>query len=182
MKVENILVQNRDYFVNIILKELCKNGIPYVYLENGNELHVGNYIFRFFDYDETLDILESIEEDVKNAYNEVGDLITYIDPENIETLFDERVNYYAQEWLGNKGIIYDRVFDDIKTLDNIYTTNGMRQVIYHMWEVVYGIPRVDFTEQPLIETNYSELELDKEKKLSRRYPTMCGEHDQLKIR
>jgi len=52
LKIINKLVNNRDVFLDILLKELCQRGISYVLVDN--ELHVGNVIIRFYTFQDFL--------------------------------------------------------------------------------------------------------------------------------
>lgn len=59
MIIKNFLVSDKDIVIDLLLKELCKNNISYVYLSEINELHFDKYIFRFITKDDIvkLDIL-----------------------------------------------------------------------------------------------------------------------------
>ena len=59
MTIKNILVDNIDECINIILKELSKLNISYVYIEESNELHFDKYIFRFFTKKTVFEFLAS---------------------------------------------------------------------------------------------------------------------------
>lgn len=49
MIVRSIEINNKDTYIDLVIKELCKNNISYVYVKESNELHFDNYIFRFFE-------------------------------------------------------------------------------------------------------------------------------------
>lgn len=47
MQVKNILVTNKDIFIEFLIKELINNRISYVQIDN--EFHFEDKIYRFFD-------------------------------------------------------------------------------------------------------------------------------------
>lgn len=49
MIIKNITINNKDTFIELLIKELCKYNISYVYIKETSELHFSNYIFRFFE-------------------------------------------------------------------------------------------------------------------------------------
>ena len=56
MKIRNYIVENYQLLMDCLEKELCKNGISYVRIDN--EIHFQNQIIRFYDIE--LDIKEII--------------------------------------------------------------------------------------------------------------------------
>ena len=47
MRVKNIFVNNIEYFIDVLLRELIKNEISYVKVDN--EIHFDGYIYRFYE-------------------------------------------------------------------------------------------------------------------------------------
>lgn len=47
MKVKNILINEKNEFIELLVRELIKYEIGYVHIDN--EIHFDNYIFRFYD-------------------------------------------------------------------------------------------------------------------------------------
>lgn len=47
MKVKNILVTNKEVFIELLIKELINNSISYVQIDN--EFHFEDKIYRFYD-------------------------------------------------------------------------------------------------------------------------------------
>ena len=48
MIIKNLYILNdREDFINMFLKELCKENISFIYIKETNELHFNNYIIRF---------------------------------------------------------------------------------------------------------------------------------------
>lgn len=50
MRVRNILVTEKDDFLELLIRELIRDGISYVQIEN--EFHFLDHIYRFFSADE----------------------------------------------------------------------------------------------------------------------------------
>ncbi len=48
MITKYFLVNDLEEITNTIIKKLCQNNIPYVYIKESNELHFDKYIFKFF--------------------------------------------------------------------------------------------------------------------------------------
>ena len=64
MNVKKYLVENSEYFMNELERQLCIQGISYVRIEN--EFHFNNQIIRFFDFNdfrETM-IKEKMKEEI----------------------------------------------------------------------------------------------------------------------
>lgn len=55
MNVKKYLVENSEYFMNELERQLCIQGISYVRVEN--EFHFNNQIIRFFDFDDLKTLL-----------------------------------------------------------------------------------------------------------------------------
>lgn len=53
MKIKNYIVEDRELFFEYIEKELCKNGISYVRIDN--EIHFQNQIIRLYDIEDDLE-------------------------------------------------------------------------------------------------------------------------------
>ena len=63
MKVKNILINEKNEFIELLIRELIKYEIGYVHIDN--EIHFDNYIFRFYDIqDDKEEIRRIIDEDV----------------------------------------------------------------------------------------------------------------------
>lgn len=63
MKVKNILINEKNEFIELLIRELIKYEIGYVHIDN--EIHFDNYIFRFYDIqDDKEKIRRIIDEDV----------------------------------------------------------------------------------------------------------------------
>ena len=82
MKVKNILLNEKEKFIDLVIKELIKYKISYVQI--GNELHFDNYIFRFYDINDRVlgDMMEleniSINELNNELNNQLNEIIEYI--------------------------------------------------------------------------------------------------------
>lgn len=79
------IVNNKEYFIKILLKELCKKNIPYLYISDSNELHFDNYIVRFIDKKITNN---------KTEFDELLFKIFEIAKDNKMFLDDENINEY----------------------------------------------------------------------------------------
>lgn len=53
MKVKNILVNGKNVFLDILIRELIKYNISYVLIDN-YEIHFDNYIIRLYDLSDIL--------------------------------------------------------------------------------------------------------------------------------
>lgn len=63
MKVKSILINEKNEFIELLIRELIKYEIGYVHIDN--EIHFDNYIFRFYDIqDDKEKIRRIIDEDV----------------------------------------------------------------------------------------------------------------------
>ena len=63
MKVKNILINEKNEFIELLIRELIEHEIGYVHIDN--EIHFDNYIFRFYDIQDDKDkIRRIIDEDV----------------------------------------------------------------------------------------------------------------------
>ena len=63
MKVKNILINEKNEFIELLIRKLIKYEIGYVHIDN--EIHFDNYIFRFYDIqDDKEEIRRIIDEDV----------------------------------------------------------------------------------------------------------------------
>lgn len=82
MKVKNILVNKKEKFIELVIKELIKYKISYVQI--GNELHFDDYIFRFYDINDRVlgNMMEleniSINELNNELNNQLNEIIEYI--------------------------------------------------------------------------------------------------------
>ena len=63
MKVKNILINEKNEFIELLIRELIEHEIGYIHIDN--EIHFDNYIFRFYDIkDDKEEIKRIIDEDV----------------------------------------------------------------------------------------------------------------------
>lgn len=63
MEVKSILINEKNEFIELLIRELIKYEIGYVHIDN--EIHFDNYIFRFYDIqDDKEKIRRIIDEDV----------------------------------------------------------------------------------------------------------------------
>ena len=70
MNVKKYLVENSEYFMNELERQLCIQGISYVRIEN--EFHFNNQIIRFFDFDDLKILLPVLmKEELKQEYKRV---------------------------------------------------------------------------------------------------------------
>lgn len=86
MKVKNILVNEKDKYIDLVIKELIKYGISYLQIDN--EIHFDDYIFRFYDINDR--ILDNVMESEKISIYELNKNIEYIPRES--TIY-EKVNH-----------------------------------------------------------------------------------------
>lgn len=125
MIIKNYLVlQNIEHFIDELLSELCRRNISYVYIDSVRELHIENYIYRFFDEEEALEFIKY-------------------------------------------GVYYNNdVFRD-ETLNNIYITDAMRQIIYRIYDIKYNMQNdIELQSQQIeIKTKYYDREEEKKRKL-----------------
>lgn len=74
MEIKNFFINDKDSFINLIIKELCKNNISYLYIEELDEIHIENYIFRFFDKNDNLENTKAISLNLlRKIYNKKQD-------------------------------------------------------------------------------------------------------------
>lgn len=85
MKVKNILVYEKEKYIDLVIKELIKDGISYVQIDN--ELHFDDYIFKFYDINDK--ILDSM-----------------MKSENILSIYEENKNI---EYIPHESTIYEKV-------------------------------------------------------------------------
>ena len=85
MKVKNILINEKNEFIELLIRELIKYEIGYVHIDN--EIHFDNYIFRFYDIqDDKEKIRRIIDEDVlKIEIIKVNDLEEKINYKNYQS-------------------------------------------------------------------------------------------------
>ena len=60
MEIKNFFINDKQNFINIIIEELCKNNISYLYIKELNEIHIEDYIFRFYDKNDGLDNTKTV--------------------------------------------------------------------------------------------------------------------------
>lgn len=84
MNVKKYLVENSEYFMNELERELCIQGISYVRIEN--EFHFNNQIIRFFDFNDFRETM--IKEKMKEEIDFFKPLI--VGEEN----YEKRTPYY----------------------------------------------------------------------------------------
>lgn len=97
MKVHNILINRKDEYIELLVRELIKYGINYLQIDN--EIHFDNHIFRFYDIEEikkvitkedlsdvriiNIDELEKLKEE--NKLQELPYQFQIFEPKNDET-------------------------------------------------------------------------------------------------
>ena len=69
MIVKNIVVSDRDFFTENLIRDLIRHQISYVQIEN--EFHFLNYIFRFFDMHKDRQQIMSLA-DNRNIFDEIA--------------------------------------------------------------------------------------------------------------
>lgn len=69
MIVKNIVVSDRDFFTENLVRDLIRHQISYVQIEN--EFHFLNYIFRFFDMHKDRQQIMSLA-DNRNIFDEIA--------------------------------------------------------------------------------------------------------------
>ena len=63
MKVKNILINEKNEFIELLIRELIEHEIDYIHIDD--EIHFDNYIFRFYDIqDDKEKIRRIMDEDV----------------------------------------------------------------------------------------------------------------------
>lgn len=60
MKIKNFFINDKENFINVIIEELCKNNIQYLYIKELDEIHIENHIFRFFDKNNNLENTKTV--------------------------------------------------------------------------------------------------------------------------
>lgn len=67
MKVHNILINRKDEYIELLVRELIKYGINYLQIDN--EIHFDNRIFRFYDIKDDIEEIKKIiiEEDLSDV-------------------------------------------------------------------------------------------------------------------
>lgn len=69
MIVKNIVVSDRDFFTENLVRDLIRHQISYVQIEN--EFHFLNYIFRFFDMNKDRQQIMRLA-DNRNIFDEIA--------------------------------------------------------------------------------------------------------------
>ena len=77
MRVKNIFVNDIELFIDKLIRELIKNEISYVQIDN--EIHFGGYIYRFYEKVDicsliNLDLLEGPLNSKRNFFISIEDL------------------------------------------------------------------------------------------------------------
>lgn len=67
-RVRKIVVQNKEVFIDILLRELIKNNISYVQIEN--EIHFLDKIFRIYTFEEAK-ILQITDNPLINLFDDI---------------------------------------------------------------------------------------------------------------
>lgn len=98
MIVKKIMINNKEQFIDLLLRELILRGISYVQIDN--EIHFDQYIIRF--YDSKKDLKEIVEICFKKI--EIQEPCSFIDYlsnksnfiEPIEPIFDTKEQTYRK--------------------------------------------------------------------------------------
>ena len=69
MIVKNIIVSDRDFFTENLVRDLIQHQISYVQIEN--EFHFLNYIFRFYDMNKDRQQIMRLV-DTRNIFDEIA--------------------------------------------------------------------------------------------------------------
>lgn len=85
MRVRNILVTEKDDFLELLIRELIRDGISYVQIEN--EFHFLDHIYRFFSADEILQVKESDNDKLKYIVFSPIDLVFCKKEEDLVQMF-----------------------------------------------------------------------------------------------
>lgn len=100
MKVKNILVTNKEVFIELLIKELINNSISYVQIDN--EFHFEDKIYRFYDANDyqnakaanvTIEVLNLM--DIKDlASHNLEESLTTIEKDDYQEneLFPPKIN------------------------------------------------------------------------------------------
>lgn len=100
MKVKNILVTNKEVFIELLIKELINNSISYVQIDN--EFHFEDKIYRFYDANDyqnakaanvTIEVLNLM--DIKDlASHNLEESLTTIEKDDYQEneLFTPKIN------------------------------------------------------------------------------------------
>ena len=109
MIIKNLyIINNSEYFINNILKELCENNISYLYIKDTNELHFNKYIIRFITKENFIDIKNQINYDdlLFKIFEIAKDNKILLDNESYDTYdltnLKERKNYLLNIKLENQ--------------------------------------------------------------------------------
>ena len=65
MRVVNVAVSNKEYFLEILVRDLISRGVSYVQIEN--EFHFLDYIYRFYDVKQDWNQIVQFSENQKLA-------------------------------------------------------------------------------------------------------------------
>lgn len=88
MKVKNILVENRNEFQELLIRELINNEISYVQIEN--EFHFLDKIYRFYDFDE----ISYIDFDRYLKFDSLDTVFNIIDISNLD---NNCIGFYKED-------------------------------------------------------------------------------------
>lgn len=109
MIIKNLyIINNSEYFINNIIKELCENNISYLYIKDTNELHFNKYIIRFITKENFIDIKNQINYDdlLFKIFEIAKDNKTLLDNESYDTYdlnnLKEHKNYLLNIKLKNQ--------------------------------------------------------------------------------
>jgi len=89
MIVKNIIVSDRVFFTENLVRDLIQHQISYVQIEN--EFHFLNYIFRFYDMNKDRQQIMSLA-DTRNIFDEIA-----VVPSLLE--IKEKEPWLREEWL-----------------------------------------------------------------------------------
>lgn len=76
MRVINIAVNNKDYFIELLIRDLISEGISYVQIEN--EFHFLDHIYRFYDVKQDREQIKKLS-DAKNIFSEIALSLNFLD-------------------------------------------------------------------------------------------------------
>ena len=108
MNVKKYLVENSEYFMNELERELCIQGISYVRIEN--EFHFNNQIIRFFDFDDLKILLPVLmKEELKEESLEFYQIVGKQEYERVMPYYESRNKKMNKD---NKFFLFDEVDSD----------------------------------------------------------------------
>lgn len=83
MRVRNIVISNKDMFEEALIRDLIKNDISYVQIED--EFHFNDKIYRFFDTTLDKDLIEELLKSPVPIAREIDEAVNLykLPPENV---------------------------------------------------------------------------------------------------